>query len=61
MGCGSVGSYDRVVSSDHFHRYSGSDFFVVEGGQRKTTPLVLVLVVIELSDIVFAVDSVSAI
>lgn len=36
-------------------------FFVVEGGKRLATPLLLALVVIEVSDIVFAVDSIPAI
>jgi hypothetical protein len=40
--------------------YSGSSFFTREGGRRKATPLLLVLITIELSDVVFAVDSVPA-
>jgi predicted tellurium resistance membrane protein TerC len=40
-------------------QYSGSDFFTRnEGDVLKATPLLLVLVCIELSDVVFAVDSV---
>eukprot|EP00040_Diaphanoeca_grandis_P023415 m.127318 g.127318 ORF g.127318 m.127318 type:complete len:336 (+) comp29265_c0_seq1:281-1288(+) len=46
-----------VPVSKDFH---GSDFFVVEGGSWKATPLLLVLVIIELSDVVFAIDSVPA-
>jgi len=34
---------------------------VVEGGRRVATPLVLVLVAIELTDLVFAVDSIPAV
>jgi len=36
-------------------------FFVNEGGIRKATPLFLALVVIEVTDIVFAVDSIPAV
>lgn len=41
--------------------YRGSKFTVVEGGKRMITPLLLVLVMIELTDLVFAVDSIPAI
>jgi tellurite resistance protein TerC len=41
--------------------YHGEKFFIVEGGVRKATPLLLVLVLIESTDIVFALDSVPAI
>jgi tellurite resistance protein TerC len=47
-----------VPSVDH---YRGGHFTVVEGGKRYATPLLLVLVAIEATDIVFAVDSVPAI
>lgn len=36
-------------------------FFTVENGQRMATPLLLTLIVIELSDVVFAVDSIPAV
>lgn len=36
-------------------------FFVVENGVRKATPLFLALVVIEVTDLVFAVDSIPAV
>lgn len=36
-------------------------FFLVEGGVRKATPLFLALVVIEITDLVFAVDSIPAV
>ena len=42
-------------------RYDGKHFFVVEDGRRKCTMLFLVLVVIEGSDVLFAVDSIPAI
>lgn len=41
--------------------YRGGHFTVVEAGKRHATPLLLVLVAIETTDIVFAVDSIPAI
>lgn len=41
--------------------FNGSNFFVVEGGVRKATPIFLALVVIEVTDLVFAVDSIPAV
>ncbi len=41
--------------------YRGEKFWVRENGVRMFTPLFLVLVMIELSDLVFAVDSIPAI
>jgi TerC family integral membrane protein len=41
--------------------YRGEKFWVVENGARVFTPLFLVLVMIELSDLIFAVDSIPAI
>jgi len=41
--------------------YRGGHFIVVEGGKRYATPLLVVLVAIEATDIVFAVDSIPAI
>jgi tellurite resistance protein TerC len=41
--------------------YRGGRFTVVEAGKRYATPLLLVLVAVEASDIVFAVDSIPAI
>jgi tellurite resistance protein TerC len=41
--------------------YHGRRFFVVEAGKRYATPLFLVLLVIEATDVVFAVDSIPAI
>ncbi len=43
------------------HELHGQKFFVLEGGLRMATPLFLALVFIELTDIVFAIDSVPAI
>lgn len=42
-------------------KYHGSKFFVREKGRRVATPLFLVLIVIETSDLIFAVDSIPAI
>jgi tellurite resistance protein TerC len=43
------------------HDYRGGHFVVVEAGRRYATPLLLVLVAIEATDLVFAVDSIPAI
>jgi len=42
-------------------RLHGHHFFTKEGGRRLATPLFVTLVVIELTDIVFAVDSIPAV
>lgn len=41
-------------------RLSGHRFLVVEGGQRMGTPLLLALLVVEFTDVLFAVDSIPA-
>lgn len=41
--------------------YDGENFFTMVDGVREATPLLLVLAVIELSDVVFAVDSIPAV
>eukprot|EP00210_Caulerpa_lentillifera_P001161 g1117.t1 len=41
--------------------YDGNRFFTVENGVKMATPLLLTLAVVELSDVVFAVDSVPAV
>ena len=41
--------------------YHGKHFFVVENGRRIATPLLLVLVLVEFTDLIFAVDSIPAI
>ncbi len=40
---------------------SGNHFFVIENGIRKATPLFLALAVIEVTDLIFAVDSIPAV
>ena len=46
----------RVADGDH-----GEKFMVVKGGLRYVTPLFLVLILIEVTDLIFAVDSIPAI
>ncbi len=41
--------------------YEGKFFFIVENGKRVATPLLLVLVLVEFTDLIFAVDSIPAI
>ncbi len=41
--------------------YRGKHFFAMEGGRRSATPLLLVLVLVEVTDLIFAVDSIPAI
>ncbi len=41
--------------------YRGASFFVREGGKLMATPLLLVLLIVESTDLVFAVDSIPAI
>jgi tellurite resistance protein TerC len=41
--------------------YDGQKFFITVNGRRLATPLLLVLVVVEATDVVFAVDSIPAI
>ena len=43
------------------HEYHGQKFVIRQEGRLHATPLLLVLVVVEMSDIVFAVDSIPAI
>lgn len=44
--------------SESFH---GKHFFTVENGRRIATPLLLVLILVEFTDLIFAVDSIPAI
>jgi tellurite resistance protein TerC len=41
--------------------FAGKHFFVVENGRRLATPLLLVLILVEVTDLIFAVDSIPAI
>ncbi len=51
--------FERLVPS--VSHYESGSFTVVEAGKRYATPLLLVLVAVEATDIVFAVDSIPAI
>jgi tellurite resistance protein TerC len=42
-------------------KYDGKHFFTRENGRRLATPLMLVLVVVEATDVIFAVDSIPAV
>jgi tellurite resistance protein TerC len=42
-------------------RYDGQRFWTVENGRRVATPLFLVLLLVEFTDVVFAIDSIPAI
>lgn len=67
-------SGDEEVAPDQTHAYKffkrlipttpnyhGASFFTVENGKRLATPLFLVLLMIEFTDLIFAVDSIPAI
>ena len=43
------------------HEFKGKHFFTVENGRRIATPLLLVLILVEFTDLIFAVDSIPAI
>ncbi|WP_025820468.1 TerC family protein [Shewanella marina] len=51
-----VKSHIRITDELH-----GERFFVVKNGLKYATPLLLALVVVEISDVIFAVDSIPAI
>lgn len=41
--------------------FNGNHFFIIENGIKKATPLFLALAVIEITDLIFAVDSIPAV
>ncbi|MEN8614248.1 TerC family protein [Dehalogenimonas sp. THU2] len=43
------------------HNYHGGKFFTVENGRKVATPLLAVLIAVETTDIIFAVDSIPAV
>ena len=43
------------------NEYSGGNFFTIENGVKVATPLLVVVAVIEFTDLIFAVDSIPAI
>lgn len=42
-------------------KYDGGKFFTIENGRRVATPLLAVLISVEITDIIFAVDSIPAV
>jgi tellurite resistance protein TerC len=56
VGVKLVKKFFSVTSS-----YDGQKFFTIENGKRVATPLFLVLVVVEITDLIFAVDSIPAV
>lgn len=48
----------RIPMTDEFH---GQHFVVKQAGRRIATPLLMVLITVEVSDIIFAVDSIPAV
>jgi tellurite resistance protein TerC len=60
------GEQNRIVRASRrllpfTNDYHGNSFFVVEAGRKLATPLLLVLILVELTDLVFAIDSIPAI
>lgn len=55
------GFYKIVHNRFHVTDIHGEDFIVKENGKRHITPLLFALIIIELMDIVFALDSIPAI
>ena len=43
------------------NQYHGSKFFILENAKRVATPLFIVLLVVEVTDLIFAVDSIPAV
>jgi tellurite resistance protein TerC len=43
------------------HEYHGAKFFIKQNGRRFATPLFIVLIIVETTDLVFALDSIPAI
>ncbi len=42
-------------------RFDGNKFFTIENGKKAATPMLLALIVVEISDVIFAVDSIPAV
>ncbi len=61
MRCASAPARPRRRFIPVSDQYVGNKFFRIENGVRKATPLLLVLAVVEISDVVFAVDSIPAV
>ncbi|MEU6170758.1 TerC family protein [Streptantibioticus parmotrematis] len=48
----------RIPTTDRFH---GTALFVIEGGKRLVTPMLIVMLAIGMTDVLFALDSIPAI
>ena len=51
-------SHSLMQSTEHF---DGDRFFTLVDGVRKATPLFICMIAVEISDVVFAVDSIPAV
>ncbi|MBK7962159.1 MAG: TerC family protein [Bdellovibrionales bacterium] len=49
----------RIIPTSN--AYNGNHFFIKENGIRKATPLFLALIAVEVTDLIFAVDSIPAV
>jgi len=49
----------KIIPSTH--EYHGKNFTVIKDGKRYATPLLMVLIAVEITDLIFAVDSIPAI
>ena len=49
----------RLIPSTE--RFDGSRFFTMENGRKVATPLLMALILVEITDVIFAVDSIPAI
>ncbi len=49
----------KIIPSTH--KFDGDKFFIIENGKRLATPLFMALILIEITDLIFAVDSIPAI
>lgn len=52
-------AFNKVYPVDY--NYKGGNFFIMKAGKRMATPIFVTLLVIETTDIVFAIDSIPAI
>jgi tellurite resistance protein TerC len=54
-----IGLVKKLIPSTN--AYDGERFFTIENGRRVATPLFMALVLVEVTDVIFAVDSIPAI
>merc|ERR1712087_691381 len=55
-----MGKFSRTLF-DSTDKFDGSNFFTIVDGVKKATPLFICMVSLEISDVVFAVDSIPAV